>query len=66
MGARIANEHATRLERGVQPFVGVEGERVGLPDPAHQPGMHGRDGGERADAPVDVEPEVLLTRDTGQ
>src|SRR5689334_6972774 len=62
MGRGIADQCTARLERRVQPFMGVERNRIGTLDPGNTMCILGSDGNERADTAVDVKPEVLLSR----
>ena len=60
MSRRVPDQRATRLERRVQPLVGIEGERIRLFDPRNPVGVPGCDGDEGTDATVDMEPEILF------
>ena len=60
MSRRVPDQRATRLERRVQPLVGIEGERIRLFDPRNPVGVPGCDGDEGTDASVNMEPEILF------
>ncbi len=66
MLAAIANEGAADLERGMQPFVRVEGHGIRPFDAPHPPGVPRRDGKQGADASVDMKPHVLFAGEVGE
>ena len=59
MGGGIADENASHFEGRMQPFVRVECDESACSKPRTRWAFVGRDGEQRADAAVDVEPEVF-------
>src|SRR5262249_23233268 len=57
-----ADQCTACLERRVQPFMGIERDRIGTLDPGNAVCVLRSDGDERTDTTVDVKPEVLLFR----
>src|SRR5690554_6367451 len=66
MGRRIPDEATANVEGGVQPPVGIKGQRVGLRYFRNEMAMtrSGRD--QRADTTIDMQPEILLNRQRSQ
>ena len=61
-----ADQHAAGVVLDVEPFVEVEGERIGTLDAGEQRPVRGAQDRERAERAVDVQPEALLARDVGE
>ena len=62
MRSGIPDQGAAGLERRMQPFVRIERDGIGALDAGDAIGVLGGDGDERADAAIDMEPEVFLRR----
>ena len=62
----IPDQGATGLERRMQPFMRIERDGIGTLDPGDAIGILRRDGDERTDAAIDMEPEVFFLRQLGE
>ncbi len=62
----VAHEHAARVIVHMQPFVEIEGERIGTRDGGEAAGKLGHQGAKRTEGAVDMEPEVLGGGDVGK
>ena len=61
-----ADQHAAGVILDVEPFVEVEGERIGALDAGEQRSVLRAQDRKRAEGAVDVEPEAFLARDVGE
>src|SRR5262245_7508172 len=60
---RVAYEHATGLERRVQPLMRIDRDRIGLRERAQVRRSAGNPRGQRTVCPIHVEPQVVLAAD---
>ena len=65
MRLRVADQQEARVVGNMRPLVQIEGDRLGALDAGHQRAQALGERGQRAERPVDVEPELVRLGDVG-
>ena len=65
MRRTVADDEAAGIVRHLDPFVKVERNRIGAIEPRQLWANAGREDADRTECTIDVEPELLVARDSG-